>query len=132
MICACLLAQSCLTLFDPIDCGPPSSFVDGNSPGKNTGVGSPCPPPGDLPNQGSNPVLPHCRQILYPLSHQRSPTKVIEPNWSSSLLTSLMLAKEIVNIGTSLVVQWLRFLAPNAGGTRVHSLVGELDPTCSN
>ena len=33
------------------------------------------PPPGDLPNptQGLNPSRPHCRQILYHLSHQRSP-----------------------------------------------------------
>ena len=31
--------------------------------------GLPCPPPGNLPNPG----LLHCRQILYHLSHQRSP-----------------------------------------------------------
>ena len=30
----------------------------------------PSPSPGDLPTQGSNPDLPHCRQILYQLSHQ--------------------------------------------------------------
>ena len=35
--------------------------------------GLPCPPPGDLPNQGSNPHLPHCRWILYHLSYQGSP-----------------------------------------------------------
>ena len=35
--------------------------------------GLPCPPPGDLPNQGSNPGFPHCRQILCHLSHQGSP-----------------------------------------------------------
>ena len=34
--------------------------------------------------------------------------------------------------GTSLVVQWLTFLAPNAGAAQVPSLVRELDPTCSN
>ena len=28
------------------------------------------PSPGDLPDQGSNPGLLHCRQTLYPLSHQ--------------------------------------------------------------
>ena len=28
-----------------------------------------CPPPGDLPDQGTNPGLPHCRQILYPQSY---------------------------------------------------------------
>ena len=28
------------------------------------------PSPGDFPTQGSNPGLPHCRRILYCLSHQ--------------------------------------------------------------
>ena len=45
-----------------------------NSPGQNTGVGS-------LsillhrifPTQGSNPGLPHCKRILYQLSHKGSP-----------------------------------------------------------
>ena len=31
--------QSCPTFWDPMDCSPPGSFVHGNSPGKNTGVG---------------------------------------------------------------------------------------------
>ena len=35
--------------------------------------GLPCPPPGIFPTQGSNPGLPHCRQILYCLSHLGSP-----------------------------------------------------------
>ena len=35
-----LVAQSCPTLYDPIDCSPPGSSVRGDSPGKNTGVGS--------------------------------------------------------------------------------------------
>ena len=35
----CLVAQSCLTLCDPMDYSPPGSSVHGNSPGKNTGVG---------------------------------------------------------------------------------------------
>ena len=30
---------------------------------------------GIFPTQGSNPGLPHCRWILYPLSHQGSPKK---------------------------------------------------------
>ena len=34
--------------------------------------GLPFPSPGDLPNQGSNLGLPHCRQTLYHLSHQGS------------------------------------------------------------
>ena len=33
--------------------------------------GLPCLPLGDLPNPGIEPSLPHCRWILYHLSHQR-------------------------------------------------------------
>ena len=35
----CLVAQSCLTLCDPMNCSPPGSSVHGDSPGKATGVG---------------------------------------------------------------------------------------------
>ena len=35
----CLVAQSCLPLWDSKDCSPPGSSVHGDSPGKNTGVG---------------------------------------------------------------------------------------------
>ena len=35
----CLVAQSCPTLYNPMDCSPPGSSVPGDSPGKNTGVG---------------------------------------------------------------------------------------------
>ena len=44
-----------------------------NSPGQNTGVGSLSLLQGIFPTQGSNPGLPHWRQILYQLSHQGSP-----------------------------------------------------------
>ena len=45
----------------------------GNSPGQNTGMGSFSLLQGFFPAQGLNPGLPHCRRILYLLSHQRSP-----------------------------------------------------------
>ena len=38
-MCVWLVAQSCPTLCDPMDYSPPGSFVHGDSPGKNTGVG---------------------------------------------------------------------------------------------
>ena len=41
--------------------------------GQNTGVGSLSFLQGAFPTQGSNPGLPHCRQILYQLSHKGSP-----------------------------------------------------------
>ena len=45
-----------------------------NSSGQNTGeLGSHSLLQGLFPTQGSNPGLPHCRQILYKLSHQGSP-----------------------------------------------------------
>ena len=43
-----------------------------NSPGQNTGVGSLSLLQEIFPTQGSNPGLPHCRQILYQLSHKGS------------------------------------------------------------
>ena len=48
-----------------------------NSPDQNTGVGSLSLLQGIFPTQGSNPGLPHCRWILYQLSHQRSPFFII-------------------------------------------------------
>ena len=44
-----------------------------NSPGQNTGVGSISLLQGIFPTQGSNPGLPHCRRVLYQLSHKWSP-----------------------------------------------------------
>ena len=44
-----------------------------NSPGQNTRVGSLSLLWGIVPTQVSNSGLPHCRQILYQLSHKRSP-----------------------------------------------------------
>ena len=47
------------------------------SPGKNTGVGSLSFLQGIYPTHGSNLGIPHCRQILYHLSHQGS-SKILE------------------------------------------------------
>ena len=44
-----------------------------NSPGQNTGVGSHSLRQQIFPTQGSNPGLPHCRQIVYQLNHQGNP-----------------------------------------------------------
>ena len=52
---------------------PHGLYSSWNSPGQNTGVGSLSLLQGIFPTQGSNPGLPHCRQILYQLSLQGSP-----------------------------------------------------------
>ena len=69
----CLVAQSCPTLCDPMDCRPPGSSVHGDSPGKNTGVASLSLLQGIFPTQGLNPGFPHHGKILHCLSHQGSP-----------------------------------------------------------
>ena len=65
----CLVAQSRLTLCDPVDYSPPGFIVHGDSPDKNTGVGCHAFLQRIFPTQGST-GLPHCRQILYHLNHQ--------------------------------------------------------------
>ena len=69
----CIIAQSCLTLCDPMDCSPPGTSVHGDSPGKNTRVSSHVLLQGISPTQGENPGLLFGRRILYHLSHQGSP-----------------------------------------------------------
>ena len=69
----CLVIQSCPTVCDPMDCSPPGSSVHGDSLGKNTGISCHALLQGIFPTQGSNSGVPHCRWILYHLSHQGSP-----------------------------------------------------------
>ena len=72
-VCVHLVTQLCLTLYDSMHCSPTGSSGHGNSLGKNTGMGSHAFFQGIFPTQGLNPVLPHCRRILYCLSHKGSP-----------------------------------------------------------
>ena len=67
----CLVALSCLTLCNPMDCSPAGSSVHGDSLGKNTGISCHALLWGIVPTQRSNPGLLHCRQILH-LSHKGS------------------------------------------------------------
>ena len=48
-----------------------------NSPDQNTGVGCLSLLQGIFPTQGSNPGLPHCRLIIYQLSHKGNPGSFI-------------------------------------------------------
>ena len=57
------LLQSSPTLCDPMDSSPPGSSVHGFSR-QEYWSGLPLPSPGDLPDQGLNPGLPHCGQTL--------------------------------------------------------------------
>ena len=51
--------ESCLTLYDPMDCSPPGSFAHGILQARILQAsGLPCPPPGDLPDPGIEPTSP--------------------------------------------------------------------------
>ena len=63
-----LVAQSCLTLCDPIDCSLPGSLCPWDFPGKNMGVDSHSLLQGIFLTQELNLDLLHCKQILYHLS----------------------------------------------------------------
>ena len=66
------VAQSCPTVWDPMDCSLSGFSVHGIFQARVLG-GLPFPSPGAFPTHESNPGLPHCRQTLYHLSHQGSP-----------------------------------------------------------
>ena len=76
-----------------MNCSPPGLSVHGDSPGKNTRSGLPCPPLGDLPNpgielrshtlqvdaapedlpdSGTEPMSPALQVDSLPLSHQET------------------------------------------------------------
>ena len=76
-----------------------------NSPGQNTGVGSLSLLKGIFPTQGSNPGLPHCRQILYHLSHQGSP-RILE--WVSLSLLQWIFPTQESNWGL-LHCRWILY-----------------------
>ena len=52
--------------------GPHGLYSPWNSPGQNTGVGSLSLLQGIFPTQRSNSGLPHCKWILYQLSHREA------------------------------------------------------------
>ena len=63
-----LVAQSCPTLCDPMDCSPPDSSVHGILQARTLQWVALL--QGVFRTQGLNPRLLHCRQILYHLSHR--------------------------------------------------------------
>ena len=67
-------AMPSVTLCDPMDCSPPGSSAKGFSR-QESWSGSPCPPPGDLPDPGikpGSPVSPALQTDSLLLSHQGS------------------------------------------------------------
>ena len=126
------VAQSCLTLRDPMDYTVrgilQARILEWVAFPFSRGI---------FPTQGSNPGLPHCRRILYQLSHKGNPWREHDPNilvggWGVSagspshaggmVLQNLLFLPSPArsrgwrvdtrsrcgNEGTSLVIWWLR------------------------
>ena len=132
---------SCSVVSDSLQ--PHGLYSPWNSPDKNPGVGSCSLLQGIFPTQGLNPHLPHCRQILYQLSHQGSPKpwsflqgpqsrillscKCVSPwrhnlsksvkNWASLLSAqpSWFCLREAWD-GGSILENWLLLASPKATG----------------
>ena len=74
-ICGCLVAQSCLTLCDPLDYSPPGSSVQRIFQARIlewVAISSSMDHP-DQTTEPMFPVSPALQEILYPLSHQGRP-----------------------------------------------------------
>ena len=77
------VSKSLSVMSDPLQ--PHGLYSPWNSLGQNTGVGSLSLLQGIVPTQGSNPGIPHHRQILYQLSYKESP-RILE--WVAYPLSS--------------------------------------------
>ena len=66
----CLVAQSCPTLCNPMNCSPPGFSVHRNSPGKNTWVGWHALLQGNLPSPGIKPRSPALQADSLPAEPQ--------------------------------------------------------------
>ena len=74
-----LVAQSCTTLCDPMDYSPPGSSIRGIPQAKMLEwIAIPF-SRAFSPSPGTEPGSPTCRQILYHLNHQGSPTGTLSP-----------------------------------------------------
>ena len=86
-VCVCMCAQSCPTLFYPMDYSPPGSSVHGLSR-QEYWIRGPFPASGVSLTQGWNPGLLHCQLILYHHSTPEEliffPTYILSFVWSSS------------------------------------------------
>ena len=88
-----LVVSDCLR---PCGLWPTRLLRPWDSPGKNTGEGCHFLLQGIFQTQGSNSDLPHCRQILYHLSHQGS--ALIGTLGTSILSLSVTLAQETAKL----------------------------------
>ena len=110
-----LVAQSCLTLWDPIDYSPPGSSVHGDSPGKSTELNCHALLQEIFPTQGSKPGLPHAGRLL---SEPRGKTK-------NTCMRSLSLLEEIFPNGGLLHCRRILYQQSYQGSPDLYNSVTE-------
>ena len=117
-------------LCDPMDCSPPGSSVHGIFQARVPGF----PLQGIFPAQGSNPGLPHCRQMLYHLSHQGSPRGLSSEHKAKMVISatweSFKEPHEMTHVETGAVPgpRWMEALPPRGawgGGHIRQGVVGQ-------
>ena len=103
-VCVCVVggAQSCPTLFDPINCSPWGPFVHGIFPGKNTGVGCHFPLQGiflTLESDQSLLGLLHGQADSLPLVPSVKPHNYLYKweNWNHIIMLIYLSATESIN-----------------------------------
>ena len=74
----CLVAQSCLTLCNHMDCSLPGSICPWGFSRQEYWSGLPCPPPRDLPNPGIEPRSPSLQEDSLPAEPQGKPDLISE------------------------------------------------------
>ena len=82
----CLVAQSCLTLCDPMDCSLQAPLPMGILQARIIQSGLPWRPPGIFPTQGSNPGLPHCRQFFTSWATREAHEECLASVWKSLII----------------------------------------------
>ena len=99
----CLVAQSFLTLCNPMGCSTPGPYVHGDSPGKNTGVSCHFPFGGFFPTQGLNSCLLHRQADSLPLCAQSlSHFRLSATPWAAALQAPMS-----VGILQARILEWL-------------------------
>ena len=125
-------------LCDPMDCSIPASSLR-DFPGKSSTVGCHLLLQGIFPTWGSKPSLPHCRQTLYRLSHQGSPSIMVAA--AAKLLQSCLTLSDPMDCslpGSSIhgifqarTLEWVAISFSNAWKWKVKS-ESEVAPILSN
>ena len=101
--------QFCPTLCNPMDCSLLGSSVHGFLPSRQEYLsGLPFSSSGDLPDPGTEPESPACRQILYRLSNQKSFYCIA--NWISYAYTWDIPGGSAVKNMPALQEIWVRYL----------------------